>query len=127
MGGIRELADSRPPFACTWCGYSADLDVFPVDRRIASVVAGAVRVRGGGRGAHVEPVTLGLTHDRRELSDFWSRLIMPANIGVVEGLGLFLMRTAAFVRTVAGCQGESSPSSSLYWRSRSPRSPAPNR
>jgi amidase/aspartyl-tRNA(Asn)/glutamyl-tRNA(Gln) amidotransferase subunit A len=66
-------------------GYSADLDVFPVDRRIGSVVADAVRAFEDA-GAHVEPVTLGITHDQRELSDVWSRLIMPANIAVIEDL-----------------------------------------
>jgi amidase len=66
-------------------GYSADLDVFPVDRRIAAVVADAVRVFEEA-GAHVEPVTLGLERDQRELSDVWSRLIMPVNIATIEGL-----------------------------------------
>jgi amidase/aspartyl-tRNA(Asn)/glutamyl-tRNA(Gln) amidotransferase subunit A len=65
--------------------YSPDLDVFPVDRRVAAVVAGAVRAFEDA-GAHVEQVELGIAHDQRELSDLWSRLIMPINVGTVEGL-----------------------------------------
>jgi amidase len=65
--------------------YSPDLDVFPVDRRIASTVADAVRAFEDA-GAHVEQVELGIAHDQRELSDLWSRLIMPINVGTVEGL-----------------------------------------
>jgi amidase len=65
--------------------YSADLDVFPVDRRIAAVVADAVRAFEDA-GAHVEPVRIGITRDQRELSDLWTRLIMLVNIATVEGL-----------------------------------------
>jgi amidase/aspartyl-tRNA(Asn)/glutamyl-tRNA(Gln) amidotransferase subunit A len=65
--------------------YSADLDVFPVDRRIAAVVADAVRAFEEA-GAHVEPVRLGITRDQRELSDLWCRLIMPINVATIEGL-----------------------------------------
>jgi amidase len=65
--------------------YSPDLDVFPVDRRVAAVVAGAVRAFEEG-GAHVEEVRLGITRDHRELSDVWSRLIMPINVATIEGL-----------------------------------------
>jgi amidase/aspartyl-tRNA(Asn)/glutamyl-tRNA(Gln) amidotransferase subunit A len=65
--------------------YSPDLDVFPVDRRVAAVVADAVRAFEAA-GASVEPVQLGIRHDQRELSDLWSRLIMPVNIATVEAL-----------------------------------------
>src|SRR5262249_29485075 len=65
--------------------YSPDLDVFPIDRRIAAVVAEAVRAFEEA-GAHVEEVRLGLERDQRELSDVWSRLIMPINVATVEGL-----------------------------------------
>jgi amidase len=65
--------------------YSADLDVFPVDRRVAAVVQDAVRAFEEA-GAHVEPVRLGITRDQRELSDLWCRLIMPINVATVEGL-----------------------------------------
>jgi amidase len=66
-------------------GYSADLDVFPVDPRIARVVADAVRAFEEA-GAHVEPVKLGIRHSQRELSDAWSRLMMPLNIGTFEAV-----------------------------------------
>jgi amidase len=65
--------------------YSPDLDVFPVDRRVAAAVAEAVRAFEAA-GAHVEEVRLGITRDQRELSDVWSRLIMPINVATVEGL-----------------------------------------
>jgi amidase len=65
--------------------YSPDLDVFPVDRRVATVVREAVRAFEEA-GASVEEVRLGLTHDQRELSDIWCRLIMPINVATIEGL-----------------------------------------
>jgi amidase len=65
--------------------YSPDLDVFPVDRRVAAVVADAVRVFEQA-GAHVEEVRLGIKYDQRELSDLWCRLIMPINIATVEAV-----------------------------------------
>ncbi len=58
--------------------YSPNLDVYPVDRRVADVVAQAVHAFEEA-GAHVEEVTLGLQRDQRELSDLWCRLIMPIN------------------------------------------------
>jgi amidase/aspartyl-tRNA(Asn)/glutamyl-tRNA(Gln) amidotransferase subunit A len=65
--------------------YSPDLDVFPVDRRVAETVARAVRVLEGA-GAHVEEVKLGLDRDQRELSDLWCRLVMPITASAVHGL-----------------------------------------
>jgi amidase len=65
--------------------YSPDLDVFPVDRRVAAVVADAARAFEAA-GAHVEEVEVGITRDQRELSDLWCRLIMPINIATIEGL-----------------------------------------
>jgi amidase/aspartyl-tRNA(Asn)/glutamyl-tRNA(Gln) amidotransferase subunit A len=65
--------------------YSPDLDVFPVDRRVATVVADAVRAFEEA-GASVEEVRLGIARDQRELSDVWCRLIMPINIATIEGL-----------------------------------------
>ena len=65
--------------------YSPDLDVFPVDRRVAGVVADAVRAFEEA-GAHVEEVRLGLRRDQRELSDVWCRLVMPVTASVVAGL-----------------------------------------
>jgi amidase len=65
--------------------YSPDLDVFPVDRRVAAVVADAARAFEAA-GAHVEEVEVGITRDQRELSDLWCRLIMPINVATIEGV-----------------------------------------
>jgi amidase/aspartyl-tRNA(Asn)/glutamyl-tRNA(Gln) amidotransferase subunit A len=65
--------------------YSPDLDVFPVDRRVAETVARAVRVLEEA-GAHIEEVKLGLDRDQRELSDLWCRLVMPITASAVYGL-----------------------------------------
>ena len=65
--------------------YTPDYDVFPIDRRIASVVATAVSAFEDA-GAHVEEVKLGITRDQRELSDLWCRLIMPINLAAIEQL-----------------------------------------
>ena len=65
--------------------YSPNLDVHPVDPRVAEVVAAAVR-RFEEAGAHVEEVRLGIEHDQRELSDLWCRMIMPLNHSTLEGL-----------------------------------------
>ncbi len=97
--------DEKPDFAALmkrdikgWkIGYSADFDVFPVDPRIAAVVADAVRAFEAA-GAHVEPVKLGIKRSQRELSDAWSRLMMPLNIGTFETMksfGLDLLRDHA--------------------------------
>ncbi|MFM1653289.1 amidase [Brevibacillus sp. B_LB10_24] len=63
--------------------YSPDLDVYPVDKRVAETVANAVKVFEAA-GAHVEEVKLGLTRDQRELSDLWCRMIMPLSIETFE-------------------------------------------
>lgn len=63
--------------------FTPGYDVFPVDRRVAGVVARAARAFEDA-GAHVEEVGLGIRRDQRELSDLWCRLIMPNNIAWVE-------------------------------------------
>jgi amidase/aspartyl-tRNA(Asn)/glutamyl-tRNA(Gln) amidotransferase subunit A len=79
MGALdRDIAGMR-------IAYSPDLDVFPVDRRVAAVVADAARAFEAA-GAHVEQVRVGITRDQRELSDVWCRLIMPTNVATIEGL-----------------------------------------
>mgnify|MGYP001259486426 FL=1 len=73
--------------------YSADFDVFPVDPRIAATVAKAVRAFEEA-GAHVEEVKIGIQHSQAELSDVWSRLMMPLNLGAfaaVKAAGLDLL------------------------------------
>ncbi|HWT93026.1 MAG TPA: amidase family protein [Solirubrobacteraceae bacterium] len=65
--------------------YSPDLDVYPVDRRIAETVERAVAAFEEA-GAHVEEVKLGITRDQRELSDLWCRLIMPLSHAGFAGM-----------------------------------------
>jgi amidase/aspartyl-tRNA(Asn)/glutamyl-tRNA(Gln) amidotransferase subunit A len=63
--------------------YSPNLDVFPVDRRVAEVVAGAVRAFEEA-GAHVEEVEVGIARPQQELSDLWCRLITPGSLHAFE-------------------------------------------
>ena len=63
--------------------YSPNLDVFPVDRRVAAAVAEAVHAFEEA-GAHVEEVKVGIQRPQRELSDLWCRLIMRTNVQAVE-------------------------------------------
>ena len=65
-------------------GYSPNLDVFPIDPRVADVIGKAVRIFEQA-GAHVEEVTLGIKRPQKELSDLWCRLIMPLNLQTLEG------------------------------------------
>ncbi|MBK8085868.1 MAG: amidase [Devosia sp.] len=65
--------------------YSPDLDVFPIDPRVADTVRRAVAAFAEA-GAIVEEVKLGLTIPQRELSDLWTRLMMPLNLGTFEAV-----------------------------------------
>jgi amidase len=74
--------------------WSPDFGAYPVDPRIAAVVERAVRSLEAA-GAVVEPVTIRLSYDQRELSDLWCRLITPLNLATFEGFkaaGLDLLR-----------------------------------
>jgi amidase len=74
--------------------YSPNFDVFPVDPRVAGVVADAVKAFEDA-GATVEEVGLGIGRDQRELSDLWCRQIMPINVEVFENMkaaGLDLLK-----------------------------------
>jgi amidase len=64
--------------------YSPNLDVFPVDPRVAEVVGKAVRTFEQA-GAHVEEIKVGIKRPQKELSDLWCRLIMPLNLQTLEG------------------------------------------
>jgi amidase/aspartyl-tRNA(Asn)/glutamyl-tRNA(Gln) amidotransferase subunit A len=66
-------------------GWSPNLDVYPVDPRVAAVAEEAVRALAEA-GAVVEPVKLGLKRPQRELSDLWCRLIAPMNVRALEGM-----------------------------------------
>lgn len=68
--------------------YSPNLDVFPVEPQIAAVVAKAARAFEEA-GAHVEEVKVGIKTPQRELSDVWSRLMMPLNLGAFAAMKLY--------------------------------------
>lgn len=87
--------------------YSANLDVYPVDRRVAEVVEQAVRVFADA-GAQVEEVSLGIQHDQRELSDLWCRLLMPVNQAT-----LAMMKAAGI--DIVGDHREDLPPEFLHW------------
>jgi amidase/aspartyl-tRNA(Asn)/glutamyl-tRNA(Gln) amidotransferase subunit A len=65
--------------------YSPNFDVFPVDPKIAAVVAKAVRAFEEA-GADVEEVKIGIRQSQQELSDLWSRLMMPLNLATFEAV-----------------------------------------
>lgn len=65
-------------------GFSVDLDVYPVDRRVRATVEEAVRAFAEA-GAIVEPVQLGIKRDQRELADLWCRVIIPLSVMAFEG------------------------------------------
>jgi amidase/aspartyl-tRNA(Asn)/glutamyl-tRNA(Gln) amidotransferase subunit A len=87
--------------------YSPDLDVYPVDPRIAKVVRDAVDAFKEA-GAHVEEVKLGLKRDQRELSDLWCRLIIPLSC-----VGFERMRAGGF--DVLGEHRDDFPPEFLHW------------
>jgi amidase/aspartyl-tRNA(Asn)/glutamyl-tRNA(Gln) amidotransferase subunit A len=93
--------DDRPDYTAELDGslagwrvaYSPDLDVYPIDPRVAACVADAVRTFEEA-GAHVEPVRIGIRQDQRELCDLWCRFGARLTLGAVEGFreaGLDLM------------------------------------
>jgi amidase len=65
--------------------YSADLDVFPIDPRIAEAIERAVRTFESA-GATVVPIKLGIKRGQRELSDLWCRLFMPINLRFIADM-----------------------------------------
>ena len=101
--------DSRDPFSLDeevdWLGatrrsirgmkvaFSPNLDVFPVDPRVADTVGKAVRTFEEA-GAHVEEVEVGIRRSQQELSDLWCRMIMVnmlLNLRVIKELGVDLV------------------------------------
>ena len=78
------LSALRRPVRGMRIAYSPNLDVFPVETEVAEIVAKAARAFEAA-GAHVEEVKVGLRRSQRELSDLWCRLIMPMNIGALDG------------------------------------------
>jgi amidase/aspartyl-tRNA(Asn)/glutamyl-tRNA(Gln) amidotransferase subunit A len=75
----------RRPVRGMRIAFSPNLDVFPVDPRVAEVVASAVRAFTEA-GAHVEQVQLGIKRSSRELSELWCRLIMPQTRRALLGM-----------------------------------------
>jgi amidase/aspartyl-tRNA(Asn)/glutamyl-tRNA(Gln) amidotransferase subunit A len=74
--------------------YSPNLDVFPVDRRVADIIAKAVRAFEEA-GAHVEEVKVGFKRSQQELSDLWCRMIAALNVMTFESFkrgGLDLLK-----------------------------------
>ena len=70
--GIDYPAATRRPLRGLKIAYSADLDIFPVEERVLSVIDEAVRAFEEA-GARVEETSIGLGHDQRELSELWMR------------------------------------------------------
>lgn len=77
------LAALKRPIKGMRIGYSPNLDVYPVDPKVAETVRRAVAAFEEA-GAIVEEITLGIKIPQRELSDLWSRLMMPLNLGTLE-------------------------------------------
>ncbi|MDN4985603.1 amidase [Bradyrhizobium sp. WYCCWR 13022] len=80
--------------------YSPNLDVFPVDGKVAETVGRALMAFEEA-GAHVQEVKLGISRSQRELSDVWSRLYMLLNLQAIEnirrdGIDLFGQHRADF-------------------------------
>ena len=88
------LAALKKPVRGMKIAYSPNLDVFPVEPAVAEAVARAARAFAE-EGAHVEEVKIGITTPQRELSDVWSRLMMPLNLGALATMkhyGLDLLK-----------------------------------
>jgi amidase/aspartyl-tRNA(Asn)/glutamyl-tRNA(Gln) amidotransferase subunit A len=94
--------DSRDPFSLTEpvddftaatrrsirglrIAYSPNLDVFPVDGKVAETVRRALSAFEEA-GARVEEVKLGIERSQNELSDVWSRLYMLLNLQAIENM-----------------------------------------
>jgi amidase len=82
------LAATRRSIKGWKIGYSPDFDVFPIDPAIRKVVDEAVSAFSEA-GAIVEQTGLGLKRTQRELSDAWTTLMMPLNLGALEGAKAF--------------------------------------
>jgi amidase len=82
------LAATRRSIRGWKIAYSPDFDVFPIDPAIRRIVDDSMRAFEDA-GAVVEEVRLGLKRTQLELSDAWTRLMMPLNIGALEGMKAF--------------------------------------
>jgi len=77
------LAATKRPIKGMRIAYSPNLDVYPVDPRVAEVVKRAVGAFADA-GAIVEEVKVGIRLDQQALSDLWYRLMMPLNLSAIE-------------------------------------------
>lgn len=64
-------------------GYTPNLDVFPIAGSIRKVIEESVNTFET-LGAHVEQVNMGFRHDHAELTETWSRIIIPMSIMALE-------------------------------------------
>ncbi len=86
-------ADVRRSIRGMRIAYSPDLGVYPVDPRVAAVVADAVQAFREA-GAIVEEVELEIPYDQKQLSDLWCRMIMAINVAGLasfQAMGVDLM------------------------------------
>jgi amidase len=82
------IAATQRPIKGMRIAYSPNFDVFPVEPAIADAIAKAVRAFEDA-GAHVEEVKVGIATPQRELSDAWSRLMMPLNLGALATMQMY--------------------------------------
>jgi amidase len=82
------LASTRRSIKGWKIAYTPDFGVFPVEPEVRRIVDEAVRAFADA-GAVVEQVEFGLKRTQRELSDAWTRLMVPLNIGALEGMKAF--------------------------------------
>jgi amidase/aspartyl-tRNA(Asn)/glutamyl-tRNA(Gln) amidotransferase subunit A len=101
------LAAMKRPIKGMRIAYSPDLDVYPVDPRVAEVVKRAVGAFADA-GAIVEEVKVGIRLDQKALSDLWYRLMMPLNLGAFE-------THLAFGRDLLGQHRDDFPPEYLHW------------
>ncbi len=79
--GIDYVAATRRSIRGMKIAFSPNLDVFPVDSRVASVVADAVKAFEAA-GAQVEEVKLGINRTALELANLWIRQISVLSQGM---------------------------------------------
>jgi amidase/aspartyl-tRNA(Asn)/glutamyl-tRNA(Gln) amidotransferase subunit A len=101
------LAAMKRPINGMRIAYSPDLDVYPVDPRVAETVKRAVGAFADA-GAIVEEVKVGIRLDQKALSDLWYRLMMPLNLGAFE-------THLAFGRDLLGQHRDDFPPEYLHW------------
>lgn len=91
--GIDLLGATRRSIKGFKIAYSPDFDVFPVDRRVATIVRDAVSAFELA-GAHVDEVSPGLKHSQQELSSLWLRqiaVLYADTVAYFKGIGIDLL------------------------------------